>query len=128
MSLTYHHVSLADHPVLGLRKASGLSRRMRELVSDLDLQPLRATNAVVAYCDHKIVGFFRYTVSGRKLTARGTCVHPEFQGKGIAANLWKLALRRARPKHVTVWTASYAGVRLSSFLQRTHNHIDWTIA
>lgn len=152
--VTYHHVKDVNHPVIALTFGKiGIPRVLMNIAEDLDLLDFPATNAVVAYCDGRIVGMFRYlikssqrklvdpNVPGRhswgrpvrtrpasiKLVARGTCVHPSFRKQGIASRLWSLALNYVKPDRVVVFTGSEAGYSLARSLAKQHIHICWNI-
>jgi predicted GNAT family acetyltransferase len=77
---------------------------------DLNLRPSR--NAVVVKAEGKIVGFFRYTLSGRVILAQGTWVQRSYRGRGIGTQLWLYALCKEKATRVDVCTVSRSGHRL----------------
>lgn len=81
---------------------------------------MSATHAVVAYgLNNKIVGFFRFSFSSTSKTirAKGTWVDPRYRRKNLAADLWTVALRKLKPRKVSVFTVSRGGNRLIRSLE-----------
>ena len=78
-----------------------------------------ADYAILATCEGKVVGFFRYGVNlimdgevkrrRRVLTAAGTWVSPRFRRQRLAVRMWRLAIRRGRVTRVDVQTVSAGG-------------------
>lgn len=98
-----------DEDFRGKLSKNGLSFFSDRLVG------MSATHAVVAYgLNDKIVGFFRFSFSpaSRTIRAKGTWVDPRYRRKNLAADLWTVALRKLRPRKVSVFTVSRGGHRL----------------
>ncbi len=128
-TITYHHVTNLDHPVISLKKDTKISESLRRAcLRDLYLEPYACSHAVVAYKDGKAVAVFRYALTGRRLEAKGTAVIPSLRRRGIAAKLWHMALQKIKPREVVVMTESDEGEALVSKIAKvTNTRIKWHI-
>ncbi len=81
---------------------------------------MSANRVVVAYgLNNKIVGYFRFSFSSvsKTINAKGTWVDPRYRRKNLAADLWTVALRKFKPRKVSVFTVSRGGNRLIRSLE-----------
>lgn len=110
----------ADHPIT-------LGNLPAKPAKDLALSyPAHFT--VLCLDGRRLVGFLRYEYDRKgTLCAAGTWVAPEARGKGIAADLWRHLLRRARPRAVWVRTVSVGGRALVSSLVREFPKFRWIV-
>ena len=109
-----------DHPIT----LGNLPAKVRK---DLTLAtPSQFT--VLAEENRRLVAFFRYEFDRRGvLCAAGTWVGREARGKGLAADMWRYVLKRARPRKVWVKTVSEGGRGLVSSLVKEFPRIHWTV-
>ena len=90
--------------------------------------------AVIAVSQRAIVSIFRfetgdYGFDGKVLlSACGTFTLPKFRGKGIAHNLWRVALAKVRPDVVDVVGTSRLGRRLIDDLREEFGMIEWLVS
>lgn len=75
------------------------------------IETVNATQSVVATSGDEIIGFFRYKISGKTLTACGTWVRTKYRRQGVATKMWEYALKKERSQSVKVITVSTYGRR-----------------
>jgi hypothetical protein len=100
------------------------------ITTDFGLQLPSCPQALVAYQDGKVVGFFRFklTAENKHLWAGGTWTHPHFRRGGWADELWWRVYNRYLPEIITVRTATEAGRKFAgSMVQRLPRHIIWHV-
>lgn len=83
-------------------------------------------NMTVAYDGDEIIGVFRYTYEKCCLESYSTWVAAKARGRGVASELWRLALHRTRARTVRVTTISTEGSRLVRALMRQHR-VHWHV-
>ena len=91
--------------------------------------------AVIAVAQNaKIVSIFRFETGDYGfhgqilLSACGTYTLPEYRRRGIAKNLWRVALAKVRPDVVDVVGTSRLGRRLIDDLVEEFPHIKWMVS
>ena len=83
-----------------------------------------AEEAIVAYLNGVMVGFFRYTVYDDKvLYPAGTWVAPTLRRQGLAKALWAKALAKHKVQDVDGVTASPEGAALVEALRDEYSEI-----
>ncbi len=89
-----------------------------------------AEEAVGAYADGALVGFFRYSTSERTLVAGGTWVAPSARRRKLAERMWRRALaarEHSAIKQIEVVAATGAGYAFVRYLRRTIAGYEWIV-
>jgi len=95
-----------------------------------------AEEAVVAYENGRLVGFFRFSVGERfrlrtdpaaimRLVAGGTWVDTSARRQGLGKRMWKYAIERTKPDEIDVSVVSRGGGSLVQSLQREYRTLRW---
>ncbi len=116
------------HPVIRTRFITWLLKNMPEAYSVYDAWGVLRTKpngVVIAKFNGKIVGVLRFSRLHSSMWAYGTFVKEGYRGKGVAMSLWRAALKKVKPRKVTVIPQSRGGQALVDALQKEAPGIEW---
>lgn len=92
--------------------------------SEWGLQNTTTEWCVIATCNRRVVGFFRFSTYDDTLYACGTYVTPKFRGSNIALKMWGKALKHDKNvKVVDVPISSAGGQGLIRKLKKKHKKV-----
>lgn len=103
------------------------------------LNRVPATNALVATCDGRVVGFLRYRMASSiggdvALTTGGTWVDPSFRSRGIGTRMWRRMIATTRPlfssfQKLTIYvtTVSERGAALVASMKLRYPDVEWEV-
>jgi len=81
-------------------------------------QYVDADNAIVAYFEGEVIGYFRYGKDNKTVYGCGTWVQAKHRRKGLASRMWKFMVDKDKPKHIHVITSSRNGAKLVDSLTK----------
>jgi len=105
-----HYVSKLDLEKLP-KGAYKFSKQLKD-------QSVEADNTIIATCEGKLIGYFRYDTSGEIIYGCGTWVQANHRRKGLASLMWKFMIRKDQPKAIHVITSSRNGAKLVNSLTK----------
>lgn len=102
------------------------------------LNRVPATNALVATCDGRVVGFLRYRMASSiggdvALATGGTWVDPSFRNRGIGTRMWRRMIVTLRPPlpfqalTIYVTTVSERGAALVASMKLRYPDVEWEV-